>query len=442
MVRMIQKKIGKCLLLFMVVVGIALASRDTSEAASEEMVAFEDYLVSNSFGRNSTEIYTKYIDLNNDDNKEMAIVYPSGNQYKLRICTHVDNEVRAMNSKDLELKEWGNVSGQSDQIFIRTVSGTIIVYQVQDTKLVKKETYSSKKDRGKVTYFKNNKKISKNSYLKKIKAFKTIKAKKYSFNMALNKTKTKVYLGKTKTLSVSGTIATVQWESRNKQVATVNDNGVVTGIEEGNAVIVAKIGKYKLYCDVTVEFDEESAKKNIEVKTWANYSYGEVYVEMTNHNDFPVVVNGSGKFYDAHDEPVYSRGATGYTTILPECTAGVVCDSDGEFYSYTFDFSLRRAFDREAKEEGGSKYVTIEKPVITPQGVSVTVQNNYDEDLRISLICAWCRNDGTFERWLIKEGEVGYGNNKEYIFDFYDMQELNTGDLTCKVQLHWSIVDN
>ena len=44
MVRMIQKKIGKCLLLFMVVVGIALASRDTSEAASEEMVAFEDYL--------------------------------------------------------------------------------------------------------------------------------------------------------------------------------------------------------------------------------------------------------------------------------------------------------------------------------------------------------------------------------------------------------------
>ena len=179
MVRMIQKKIGKCLLLFMVVVGIALASRDTSEAASEEMVAFEDYLVSNSFGRNSTEIYTKYIDLNNDDNKEMAIVYPSGNQYKLRICTHVDNEVRAMNSKDLELKEWGNVSGQSDQIFIRTVSGTIIVYQVQDTKLVKKETYSSKKDRGKVTYFKNNKKISKNSYLKKIKAFKTIKAKKH-----------------------------------------------------------------------------------------------------------------------------------------------------------------------------------------------------------------------------------------------------------------------
>ena len=117
---------------------------------------------------------------------------------------------------------------------------------------------------------------------------------------------TKVYLGKTKTLSVSGTIATVQWESRNKQVATVNDNGVVTGIEEGNAVIVAKIGKYKLYCDVTVEFDEESAKKNIEVKTWANYSYGEVYVEMTNHNDFPVVVNGSGKFYDVHDEPVYS----------------------------------------------------------------------------------------------------------------------------------------
>ena len=436
-----KKNIVKCLVMILIVTGIMSVHKDTTLAASEMMVAYENYLVSHTFGDGNSEIFTKYTDLNADENNEMIIVYPAGRQYKLRFCTYIDGKVIVMNSKDIEVKSWGTVNGKDNQIFTQKANGTITIYNVSTKKLTRDSIYSSKKANGKLSYYKDNKKISKSSYSKKIKALKTIKAKRHNFNMSISKTKTKVYLGKTKELSVTGTIATIKWESRNKTVAIVDENGVVTGIEEGTAVIVAKIGKYKLYCDVTVEFDEETAKKNIEIKTWADYENGTLYVEMTNHNEFTVVVNGSGQYYDEHDELVDARAATGYTTLIPECTVGRTCDSDGKFYSYKFDFSLRRANERDIKDAIGSKNVIIESPKITADGVSAVIGNDYDEDLRISLICTWCKADGTLVSYQIEDGEVGYESSKEYNFNFSNINELNNSNLTCKIMIHWTVCD-
>lgn len=431
-----QNNMVKFLMLVLIITGIIFTDKEISQAASRMMIAYEDYLVSHTFSDTSTEVYTKYIDLNDDKSKEMVILYPSGNQYKLRICTYIDEEVVAMNSKDIALKSWGSVSGKDDQIFIKSASEAITVYQVNDTKIKKADTYLSKKSGGKISYYKNNKKISKSSYLKTVKSFKSMKASEHRFDMSLNKAKTKVYLGQTKQLSVAGTIATVQWESRKKSVATVDQDGVVTGVEEGTAVIVAKIGNYKLYCDVTVEFDQEAAKENIEVKLYPSGERGELYVELTNHNDFPVVIDGTGKYYDDHDRSIEALLYTGYTTLIPECTIGTVCESSNAFYSCSFELLWVRRADESDDEAVAMKNVTVESAVSTQNGAISVIQNNYDEDLWIGVICTWCDKDGNLVRYETVNEKVGYGHSKEYSFTYPGGQEeLASGNLTCKVML-------
>lgn len=431
-----QKNMVKCLIMILTVAGIMFADKEISRAASTIMIAYEDYLVSNTFGNSSSEIYTKYIDLNDDGSKEMVILYLSGSQYKLRVCTYIDEEVVAMNSKDIALKSWGSVSAGDNQIFIKSASGAFTVYQVNDTEIKKCDTYLSKKTRGTISYYKNNRKISKSNYAKIVKSFKLMKASKHRFNMSLNKTKTKVYLGQTKPLSVTGTIATVQWESRKKSVATVDQDGVVTGVGEGTAVIVAKIGNYKLYCDVTVEFDEEAAKDNIEIKLYPNGEDGELYVEMTNHNDFPVSINGTGKYYDEYDNTVQALCNTGITTLIPECTIGRVCESYKAFYSCSFEiFSLSKV-DENDEEAIAMKNVMVESPVITQNGATSVIRNNYDEELWIRVICAWCDEDGNMVKSETVNEKVGYSHSQEYSFTFSGGErELAPENLTCRVTL-------
>ena len=57
--------------------------------------------------------------------------------------------------------------------------------------------------------------------------------------------------GKTQTLKVSGA-KKVKWSSSDKKVASVSSKGVVKGIRDGKANIIAKVGKKKYTCRVTV----------------------------------------------------------------------------------------------------------------------------------------------------------------------------------------------
>lgn len=68
----------------------------------------------------------------------------------------------------------------------------------------------------------------------------------------LNKTSASMTVGSTLNLSVSGTSAKVKWTSSDKTVCTVSSKGKVTAKSEGSARIRAKVGKYKLYCNITV----------------------------------------------------------------------------------------------------------------------------------------------------------------------------------------------
>lgn len=81
---------------------------------------------------------------------------------------------------------------------------------------------------------------------------KTIPAEAAS-SVELNKTKMTLYVGKSYTLKVSGTSATVTWKSSKTSVATVTKAGKVTAKKAGSATITATVNSKKYTCKVTVK---------------------------------------------------------------------------------------------------------------------------------------------------------------------------------------------
>ena len=78
----------------------------------------------------------------------------------------------------------------------------------------------------------------------------------------LNKKSVSLNVGKTYTLKATGTKGKITWTSSKKSVATVSSKGVVKAKKKGTAVIIAKYGKKKLTCKVTVKQPVKSIKLN------------------------------------------------------------------------------------------------------------------------------------------------------------------------------------
>ena len=87
----------------------------------------------------------------------------------------------------------------------------------------------------------------------------------------LNYKKVTLVQGKKKKLKVKGTKKRVKWYSTKKSVATVSKKGVVKAKKKGKATIVAKVGKKKYRCKVTVK-KKTSKKKTTGKKVKLNKS--------------------------------------------------------------------------------------------------------------------------------------------------------------------------
>ena len=78
----------------------------------------------------------------------------------------------------------------------------------------------------------------------------------------INCKKVTLIQGKKKKLKVSGVSAKkVRWISKNNSIATVSRKGVVRAKKKGNTVIIAKVGKKKFRCKVTVQAKTTKKKK-------------------------------------------------------------------------------------------------------------------------------------------------------------------------------------
>lgn len=73
-------------------------------------------------------------------------------------------------------------------------------------------------------------------------------------NAKLSATSKMIEVGKSFTLTVSGTKAKVTYSTANKAVATVTAKGVVTAKKVGSTTITAKVGSQKLTCSVRVTY--------------------------------------------------------------------------------------------------------------------------------------------------------------------------------------------
>ena len=83
----------------------------------------------------------------------------------------------------------------------------------------------------------------------------------------LNKTKLSLQTGKTSKLKLKNIKKKVKWSSKNKNIATVSNKGVVKGVKVGTTTIVAKCGKKKYSCKVTVVMSDADKKiKELEDK--------------------------------------------------------------------------------------------------------------------------------------------------------------------------------
>lgn len=69
----------------------------------------------------------------------------------------------------------------------------------------------------------------------------------------INKSRVTIGVGKQEKLSIEGTDAKVTWSSRNSTVATIDEDGTVTGQLRGTTTVVGKVKGKTLKCVVTVE---------------------------------------------------------------------------------------------------------------------------------------------------------------------------------------------
>lgn len=92
----------------------------------------------------------------------------------------------------------------------------------------------------------------------------------------LNYTSKSIYYKSNVTLKVSGTNSKITWSTSDKNIATVNSKGVVTGKSIGTATISAKFGKTTLKCKITVKDRNQGAETSFKT------SDGGIFIYATN----------------------------------------------------------------------------------------------------------------------------------------------------------------
>lgn len=98
----------------------------------------------------------------------------------------------------------------------------------------------------------------------------------------LSKTKITMTVGQSKKLKVKGIskkrAKRIKWKSSKKKVVTVTKTGKLKARKAGKAVIIAKVGKKKLKCKVTVKKKRKKSTK----KKKSNSSSKKMWLSKTN----------------------------------------------------------------------------------------------------------------------------------------------------------------
>ena len=199
-----------------------------------------------------------------------------------------------------------------------------------------------------------------------------------SLKAKLSKKTLTVKAGQTKRLKMKNYKKRVKWYSSDKSVVTVSKSGKVKGIRPGSAYVIAKAGKKKYKCAVTVDFSEKLAKKKLSVRYEEGKSCTVAY--LTNNNSYAISIsatkasyNSSGIIMDTAYDNDYCVGPK--ETVVLDFTNPKV---DGEYVmppSYKITYDVEQSHYRSYATDISTAYN------IDNSGIMTEVKNNSGKTL-------------------------------------------------------------
>ena len=212
---------------------------------------------------------------------------------------------------------------------------------------------------------------------------------KQTMSLLIDEKDFEILVGDTYTLKlINNTGGSVSWESSNTSVATVDNNGLVTGVGKGNAKISVKSadGKYTDEVSVTVKQSLTIQDKDIELMAGGSYT-----LNVDNKT-------GGSLSWKSSNTSVATVNGSGVVTGVGKGTAEITATSaDGEL-SATCSVTVKDITDFVTARAGGGAIMMINTLIQHGSSLNWTFVNNSTETVR-------------FKSMQLVDGETGYEGN-------------------------------
>ena len=214
--------------------------------------------------------------------------------------------------------------------------------------------------------------------------------------------------------TVKGKSQTTTWKSSNKSVATVSNNGEVTAVGKGTAVITAKANGLKTTCNVTVKEKESltlntssvSIEEGKTYKLMATITGLEGNVKWTSSNEIVATVNdGTVKAIKKGTATITAscggKEADCIIKVIEDSLISASEKSDGDIVTKILEYYKAGKYSKADELAGKLKQYADEKCV---SAMSLKVKKAYLSEIN---------------SYTSMMGIVGSMNHPEYVWDYY-----------------------
>lgn len=197
---------------------------------------------------------------------------------------------------------------------------------------------------------------------------------KQTMSLLIDEKDFEILVGDTYTLKlINNTGGSVSWESSNTSVATVDNNGIVTGLGKGTAKISVKSadGKYSDEVNVTVKQSLTIQDKDIELMAGGSYTL--------------TVVNktGGALSWKSSNTSVASVNSSGVVTGISKGNATITATSADGSLSATCSVTVKDITDFITASSGGGAIMMVNDLIQYGSSLGWTFNNNSTEKVRL-----------------------------------------------------------